>query len=244
MRRRAAGPARAPSAAPTTSAMSAPVDATTRAVNVDALNPWSIVRIRYCSSARAASGVGVSPVTARRYAAVGASSGRWSIGSWPEADAVQGGDDRRDDGGDAQGLCLARSSGSMSMSGRTPSSSAAIETAARTRPSVGPVARASGSRTGTSDAGRTRAAATSLRNASSSASSGSVPRATRCQTASNGWLAGELGRVVAAVVVEAGLPVDVTDGGLGDGDAVEPGGDVDQRGHATIVDRCGARDQR
>ena len=44
-------------------------------------------------------------------------------------------------------------------------------------------------------------------------------------------MAGELGRVVAAVVVEAGLAVDVTDGGVGDGDAVEAGGDVDQGGH-------------
>ena len=62
----AGGPASAPRAAPTTSAMSAPVEATTRAVNVEALKPWSIVSIRYCSSAWAARGVGISPVTRRR----------------------------------------------------------------------------------------------------------------------------------------------------------------------------------
>jgi len=33
----------------------------TRAVNVDALNPWSIVEMRYCSTARACSGVGTVP---------------------------------------------------------------------------------------------------------------------------------------------------------------------------------------
>ena len=44
-------------------------------------------------------------------------------------------------------------------------------------------------------------------------------------------VAGELGGVEAAVVEEAGLAVDVADGGVGDGDAVEAGGDVDQGGH-------------
>ena len=42
---------------------SAPVDVTTRAVKVDALKPWSIVRIMYCSMARACSGLGSSPVS-------------------------------------------------------------------------------------------------------------------------------------------------------------------------------------
>ena len=50
------GPASAPIAAHTASTRSAPVDATTRAVNVDALNPWSIVRIMYCSTARGRAG--------------------------------------------------------------------------------------------------------------------------------------------------------------------------------------------
>ena len=45
----------------TAAARSAPVDVITRAVNVDALNPWSTVVIRYCSTARACSGDGTSP---------------------------------------------------------------------------------------------------------------------------------------------------------------------------------------
>ena len=59
---------------------------------------------------------------------------------------------------------------------------------------------------------------------------GQVAAATRCQ-ASSKRVAGELGGVVAAVVEEAGVAVDVADGGVGDGDAVEAGGDIDQGGH-------------
>ena len=48
--------------APTTAAArSAPVEVMTRAVNVDALKPWSMVEMRYCSTARACSAVGTSP---------------------------------------------------------------------------------------------------------------------------------------------------------------------------------------
>ena len=45
---------------------SAPVDVTTRAVKVDALKPWSIVRIMYCSMARACRGLGSVPVSMNR----------------------------------------------------------------------------------------------------------------------------------------------------------------------------------
>ena len=62
---RAAAPMAPVSAEP----MSEPVDVTTRAVNVEELNPWSMVRIRYCSSARAARAAGRSPVSICRYAA-------------------------------------------------------------------------------------------------------------------------------------------------------------------------------
>ena len=48
------GPARAPIAPVSADPMSDPVEVITRAVNVDELNPWSMVRIRYCSSARIA----------------------------------------------------------------------------------------------------------------------------------------------------------------------------------------------
>ncbi len=36
----------------TAAARSAPVEVMTRAVKVEALKPWSMVRIRYCSTAR------------------------------------------------------------------------------------------------------------------------------------------------------------------------------------------------
>ena len=42
---------------------SAPVEVTTRAVKVDALKPWSMVRIMYCSMARACNGLGSMPVS-------------------------------------------------------------------------------------------------------------------------------------------------------------------------------------
>lgn len=60
------GPESAPMAPTTAAPRSAPVEAITRAVNVEALNPWSTVSIRYCSTARAASGGGVSPVIIQR----------------------------------------------------------------------------------------------------------------------------------------------------------------------------------
>ena len=44
----------------TAAARSAPVEVMTREVNVEALNPWSIVNIWYCSTARATSGSGRS----------------------------------------------------------------------------------------------------------------------------------------------------------------------------------------
>ena len=47
-------------------ATSAPVEAITRAVKVEALKPWSTVSIRYCSTARACSGDGSSPVSIAR----------------------------------------------------------------------------------------------------------------------------------------------------------------------------------
>ena len=42
---------------------SAPVEVTMRAVKVDTLNPWSIVRIMYCSMARACNALGSDPVS-------------------------------------------------------------------------------------------------------------------------------------------------------------------------------------
>ena len=60
------GPDRAPMPPVTAAARSAPVEVITREVNVEALNPWSIVSIWYCSTARATSGSGFSPVSIHR----------------------------------------------------------------------------------------------------------------------------------------------------------------------------------
>ncbi|CAM5419876.1 hypothetical protein SCYAM73S_01315 [Streptomyces cyaneofuscatus] len=57
------GPESAPTAATRQAATSAPVEATTRAVNVEALKPWSTVEMRYCSTARTRSGSGSVPVS-------------------------------------------------------------------------------------------------------------------------------------------------------------------------------------
>ena len=46
--------------------MSAPVEATTRAVNVDALKPWSIVEMRYRSMAQTCSSAGGAPCSIQR----------------------------------------------------------------------------------------------------------------------------------------------------------------------------------
>ena len=63
------GPASAPIAPVSAEPMSEPVDVITREVNVEELKPWSMVRIKYCSSALAVRGAGRSPVSICRYAA-------------------------------------------------------------------------------------------------------------------------------------------------------------------------------
>ena len=119
----------------------------------------------------------------------------------------------------------------MSISGRSPSSSAAMDRAARTRPSVGPVAVASGSRTGITDVGKRRWAADVGAEGGQLGGVRQVPDGDEVPHLFEAVAAGEVGGVVAAVVEEAGLAVDVTDRGVGDGDAVEAGGDVDQCAH-------------
>ena len=53
-------------AATTAEPTSAPVQVTTRAVNVEALKPWSIVATRYRSSAATRRGSGSDPVSIHR----------------------------------------------------------------------------------------------------------------------------------------------------------------------------------
>lgn len=57
------GPESAPIAPVRQAATSAPVEAITRAVKVEALKPWSTVAIRYRSTARALTGSGSCPVS-------------------------------------------------------------------------------------------------------------------------------------------------------------------------------------
>ena len=117
------------------------------------------------------------------------------------------------------------------MSGRRPSSSAAIETAARTRPSVAPVARASGSSTGSSEDGSDALGGDGGPERLQLGGVGEVADGDEVPGLLEAVVAGELGGVVAAVVEVAGLAVDVADGGVGDGNAVEAGRDIDQGGH-------------
>src|SRR4051794_2856845 len=78
------GPENAPIAATTAETRSAPVEATTRAVNVDAAKPWSTVATRYCSIARASSASGTRPVTRWTHWAAAPRSGRGASGSCPD----------------------------------------------------------------------------------------------------------------------------------------------------------------
>ena len=104
---------------------------------------------------------------------------------------------------------------------------------------------ASGSSTGTHRCRQhARGAATSARKRGQLGVVGQVADGDEVPDLLEAVVAGELGGVVAAVVEEAGLAVDVADRGVGDGDAVEAGGDVDQVAHDLIVTAVDAVDQR
>ena len=60
------GPDMAPMAPTIAAARSAPVEAMTRAAKVEALNPWSTVRIMYCSMALTRAGDASTPVSIHR----------------------------------------------------------------------------------------------------------------------------------------------------------------------------------
>ena len=124
-----------------------------------------------------------------------------------------------------------RSAGARSISGRSPRSVAATETAARTRPSVAPAARASGSRIGRTDGGIERAAGGGGLEGGEFGGVGQVADRDEVPDFVEAVVAGEVRGVEAAVVVAALVAEDVADAGLGDGDAVEAGGNVDERGH-------------
>ena len=130
-----------------------------------------------------------------------------------------------------------RSAGSRSISGRSPRSVAATEMAARTRPSVAPAARASGSRIGSTDGGIERAAAVGGLEGGEFVGVGQVADGDEVPDLVEAVAAGEVRGVEAAVVVAALVAEHVADAGLGDGDAVEPGGNVDQVVMGSIVAR-------
>ena len=131
--------------APTTAAArSAPVEVMTRAVKVDALNPWSMVKMRYCSTARAWSARDLCPRASRGSSRRSERSGRGGsapgrlASRWAAVSRV---------GTTAQSRSAwARSSSwSMSWVGRHPSSAPSNETAVRRTSSGGPIGRGTGS---------------------------------------------------------------------------------------------------
>ena len=129
----------------------------------------------------------------------------------------------------------ARSSGGMSISGRRRSSSAAIEMAARTPPSVAPRACANGSSTGSTDCGQAPRRRHRVTEAGGLGRVRQVADRHEVPDLLEAAGAGEGRRVVPAVVVVAGLAVDVADGGVGHGHAVQARGYLDQDGHGSIL---------
>ena len=81
--------------------------ATTRAVNVEALKPWSTVRMRYCSRARTAAGWGSSPVDSYRYGRDVAERGVWMNQPPSVGEPVQSGEHGGYERGHLQRLCTA-----------------------------------------------------------------------------------------------------------------------------------------
>ena len=148
-----------------------------------------------------------------------------------EADAMQGGDDRRDDGGDTERLAGAlvgvdvdeRSQAELVGGDRQRRPYSSQRRAGRR--GQGPEHGDDGCRQD-SVAGNLGAEGRQLGVVREVADGDEMPHLLERAGA------GELGGVDAAVVEEAGLAVDVTDRGVGDGDAVEAGGDVDQVAHA------------
>ena len=157
---------------------------------------------------------------------------------------MQGGDDRRHHGGDAAALGGPLVGVDVDERAQAELVGGDRDRRPGRRPSVAPVARASGSSTGSSDAGSTPLGGDGGSERGQLGGVGQVADGHEVPDLLEAVVAGELGGVVAAVVVEAGLAVDVADGGVGDGDAVEAGGYVDQGGHESIVLGSTLHDQR
>ena len=233
------GPDSAPMAPTMQAPTSAPVEAMTRAVNVDALKPWSMVAIRYCSRARARSGSGSSPVSIQRRLAAVPRSGRGSIGSRPCRSWYSAASERRRHRGQRQRVEPALGRGRC----RAPAASRARRRRATARCAArraGPAARGGDGGQHAADRGRARSAAARPRRRRPGArsASGRCPSTNRCQTSSNEHVPGQVDRRVLAVVVEALAAPDVADRGVGDHHPLETGRDLDEGGivrHGSIV---------
>ena len=124
------GPDSAPIAPQTAAARSAPVEVITRAVKVDELKPWSIVKMRYCSMRPG--------LVSRRARPRSASTGSWRrsrgrIGAQSPpapAESVGGGQDGGNHGAQPEGL-VGSWPGSTSRVGGQSSSAPSTETAVR-----------------------------------------------------------------------------------------------------------------
>ena len=198
---------------------SAPVEVTTRAVKVDALNPWSMVRIMYCSMARAwaASAPRRSACTGSWRRSRDRPAARWAPGLRADGAPPPGWSAPRRR---APSACSESSSAPMSWVGRQPSSAPSSETAVRSTSSG--VARCAKRRQQRVQAGRQGAPAPHhlgeggrVRRVGQLALEEEVPDVLERA------LLGQLDRRVLAVVEEALLPADVADGGLGHHHALE-----------------------
>ena len=209
---------------------SRPAGAQRRPVNVEALKPWSIVRIRYCSSAgRARRGT-----DARDLVQIGRGMTERGVGI--------------DDSGPDARRCRRARSPAPSPPGaehRRHAGPARHRDRAGTRGAAARQHRAQFGQRGVADARHDvdhscssegpRRAATSDLNCSRSPSVGSDPRFEQVPDIFERRRAGQLASVVLAVVVEALLAADVADGGLGHCDPGQPGGYIHHRRHGSSM---------
>ena len=227
------GPDRAPTAPTTQAPTSAPVEAMTRAVKVEALKPWSMVAMRYCSSARApgrrrarcrrSSRAGWRPCPGR----VAARSGRDRAGAGrarpPASGSPRPASGRRDDARpvdveDRPHLVRPRP---------PPTARCAARRAGPARPTAGDGASAPAPPTVGHHPQRRHLAgegpALGRRRAGG-------PRRTGTRRPRTSTMLGQVDGRVLAVVVEALAAPDVADGGVGDGHPLEAGRDLDEEG--------------
>ena len=231
----------------------------TRAVNVEALKPWSMVSIWYCSTARATSGSGRSPRQHPQVVVAVAEVGVGVDGVQPLAQAVQGHDERRHRRADAAGRWTAALRAAMSSHGRKPWLWPTSDTALRSWSMSGPPDAAMlGQQPTHRRRGRCAAAAHLVGERPALGRRRQVALEQQEPHVLQRALVGQLDRRVLAVVVEALEAADVADLRLGDDHALEPGGasiwpgmddrldrgDAHQVAHRDDADQLAALDHR